>query len=123
MSTSEDVPLYPLDCVKEKEDGNHTRLTKPLEHDDTDSKQGTIPGAKGSAAAPATTNRWKTLMTAVTTLLAYVFLYAGISMIVPFYSIEVSCIMCTSNYSLRPLQINFLFSVLGMAFSYRRAYY
>ena len=100
MSTSEDVPLYPLDCVKEKEDSNHARLTEPLEHDDTDNKQGTIPGAKGSLSAPATTNRWKTLMTAATTLLAYVFLNAGISMIVPFYSIEVSCIMCTSNYSL-----------------------
>ena len=95
MSTSEDVLLYPLDCVKEKEDGNHAPLTEPLEHNDPDSKQGTIPGAKGSSAPPATTNRWKTLMTAVTTLLAYVFLYAGISMIAPFYPIEVSCIKCT----------------------------
>ena len=74
MSTSEDVLLYLLDCVNKKEDGNHIRLTEPLEHDDTDSKQATIPGAKGSAAAPATTNQWKTLMTAATTLLAYVFL-------------------------------------------------
>lgn len=86
------VPLYPSDCVKE--DGNHIQLTEPLEHDDTDNKQGT------GAAAPVITYRWKTLMTAATTLLTYAFLYAGISMIVLLYPIEVSCIKCTSNYSL-----------------------
>ena len=93
MSTSEDIPLHFQ--FKEKEDGNDTRCTE-LEHGDaTNNKHGTIPSAKGSAgaagaAAPAATNRWKKVMITVTTLLAYMFLNAGISMIGPFYPIEVS---------------------------------
>lgn len=88
MSTSENIPLHL------KEDGNDTRRTEQLEHGDTtDIKHGTLPSAKGSAAAAApaaTTTRWKTVMITVTTLLAYMFLNAGISMIGPFYPIEVS---------------------------------
>ena len=90
MSTSEDIPLHFQ--FKEKEDGNDTRRTE-LEHGDTtNNKHGTMPSVKGSAgaAAPAATTRWKTVMITVTTLLAYMFLNAGISMIGPFYPIEVS---------------------------------
>ena len=69
MSTSENIPLHL------KEDGNDTRRTEQLEHGDTtDIKHGTLPSAKGSAAAAApaaTTTRWKTVMITVTTLLCF----------------------------------------------------
>ena len=62
--------------------------TSRTEQDDaTDDTQGTSPSTK---AAAVTMSRWKKISFTVMTLLAYMFLNAGISMITPFYAIVVS---------------------------------
>ena len=52
-----------------------------------DSLQGTSPSTK---AAAVTMSRWRKTSFTVTTLLAYMFMNAGISMITPFFAIVVS---------------------------------
>ena len=62
--------------------------TSRTEQDDTtNDTQGTSPSTK---AAAVTTSRWRKISFTVMTLLAYMFLNAGISMITPFFAIVVS---------------------------------
>ena len=62
--------------------------TSRTEQDDTaDDTQGTSPSTK---AAAVTMSRWRKISFTVMTLLAYMFLNAGISMITPFFAIVVS---------------------------------
>ena len=51
---------------------------------------GTAQETQGTNAVAATTSQWKKVPITVTTLITYIFLYAGVSMIAPFYPIEVS---------------------------------
>ena len=65
--------------------------TSRTEKDDTtDDAQKTSPSTK---AAAVTMSRWRKISFTVMTLLAYMFLNAGISMITPFFAIVVS-FMC-----------------------------
>ena len=88
MATTQQFPLGSID--REVEDGSNIRRAELLEQDDTtDRRQGTSPSTK-EAAGKVTTSRWKKVSITVTTSVTYLFLYAGISMIGPFYPIEVS---------------------------------
>ena len=87
MSTLEEVPLQAADS-KEEEDGSLTTHTESLEPDNS----AQISTVK-EAGAPVTRSRWMTIFTTVTTLIAYAFLNAGISMIAPFYPFVVSHII------------------------------
>ena len=88
MATTQEILLGSVDG--ELEDGGNIRRAELLEQDDTtDSRQGTSPSTK-EAAGKVTTSRWKKVSITVTTSVTYLFLYAGISMIGPFYPIEVS---------------------------------
>ena len=88
MATTQEIPLGSVDG--ELEDGGNIRRAELLEQDDTtDSRQGTSPSTK-EAAGNLTTSRWKEVSITVTTSVTYLFLCAGISMIGPFYPIEVS---------------------------------
>ena len=63
---------------------DHTSHTH--QDDSPDDSQGTSPSTK---AATVTMSRWRKISFTVMTLLAYMFLNAGISMITPFYAIVV----------------------------------
>ena len=91
MATTEEITLGPVDReIEDVLDGSHIRRAELLEQDDTtDSRQGISPSTK-EAAGKVTTSRWKKVSITVTTSVTYLFLYAGISMIAPFYPIEVS---------------------------------
>ena len=78
MSTSEEIPLQAVDSEK-VEDG------KDLE------SQETSPSTKASKGTAAPSGwSWKKIFTTVTTLIAYAFMNAGISVVAPFYPIVVS---------------------------------
>ena len=80
MSTSEEIPLQALDSEQVK-DG------KDLE---SQGQVASSPSNKGTTAPSRWS--WKKTFTTVTTLIAYAFLNAGISVVAPFYPIEVSFI-------------------------------
>lgn len=108
----ENFPLQPLDS----KDSDHTSPTETLEQGEEDEEeealitkedeafitiqpvedsplhngQGTNSNTK-KAAAYVTVSWWKKIFTTVATLIAYMFLTAGISMVAPFYPIVVSC--------------------------------
>ena len=112
----ENIPLQPLDS----KDSDQTSPTETLSEDDKEDEEAlitkedeafiTIQPVDGSpldigqgtnsstkkAAAYVTVSWWKKIFTTVATLIAYMFLTAGISMIGPFYPIVVSCIRCFS---------------------------
>ena len=91
--SSETIILHRLDN-KEAEDDSHTKHPELLEQDPTtDSAQGT---------------QWKTAFTTVTTLIATALLYAGISMIAPFYPIVVSSINSYIPYVKKQVTKSFL---------------
>ena len=58
----------------------------PLEQNNS---TGTAQETEGTNAVAVTTSQWKKVPI-VMTLITYIFLYAGVSMIAPFYPIEVS---------------------------------
>ena len=68
-----------IELQSEVDDTSHT--------EQDDSPQGTSPSTK---AAAVTMSRWRKTSFTVTTLLAYMFMNAGISMITPFFAIVVS---------------------------------
>ena len=80
MSTSEEIPLQAVDSEQVK-DG------KDLE---SQGQVASSPSNKGTTAPSRWS--WKKTFTTVTTLIAYAFLNAGISVVAPFYPIEVSFI-------------------------------
>ena len=86
MSTSEGIPLQPLGS-KKLEDDDRTLG----QNDTTDNAQQTSSSTPGPVS-PVTTSWWKTFFTTVAILFANGFLNAGISMIIPFYPIMVSCL-------------------------------
>ena len=73
---------------KEAEDGSHTVHTGPLEPDDTTVTSQETSSSSKTAAPPWPTT--KKIFTTVATLIVYMFLNAGISMIALFYPIVVS---------------------------------
>ena len=77
MSTSEAIPLQAVS-------------DKAVEDDKRVESQGQIT-SQGTSSSTAAPSKWKKILTAVATLIAYAFLNAGISMIAPFYPIVVSC--------------------------------
>ena len=110
----ENFPLQPLDSKdsdrtsrtetleqgEEDEEDEEALSTKedeafiaiqPVDDSPLDNGQGTNSSTK-KAAAYVTVSWWKKIFTTVATLIAYMFLTAGISMIAPFYPIVVSCI-------------------------------
>ena len=96
--SGETVILHCLDN-KEAEDDSHTKHPELLEQDPTtDSAQGTS----------SSHNQWKTAFTTVTTLIATALLYAGISMIAPFYPIVVSSINSYIPYVKKQVTKSFL---------------
>ena len=68
-----------IELQSEVDDTSHT--------EQDDSPQGTSPSTK---AAAVTMSRWRKTSFTVVTLLAYMFMNAGISMITPFFAIVVS---------------------------------
>ena len=88
MSTSEEVPLQPVNG-KDARDGNLDVQTESMEQDDTTDGQEVVASPK-VAATPVTISQWKKVFITVMTLFTYTSLYAAISMIGPFYPIEVS---------------------------------
>ena len=74
---------------------DHTSRT---EQDDVNNDaQGTSPSTGGTKATSVTMSQWRKLSFTVMTLLAYMFLNAGISMITPFYAIVVSFNVCMAS--------------------------
>ena len=72
---SEKIELQP--------EGDDT-VTSRTEQDDTDDAQESSPSTK------VTLSRWRKISFTVVTLLAYLFLNAGVSLVTPFYAIVVS---------------------------------
>ena len=92
MSTLEEISLRHADS-KDVVDGLHTARAVPLEEDDaTENAQGTLSTSEAGTTKQGTTSRWNAVFTTAAIFLANSFLNAGISMIVPFYPIVVSCI-------------------------------
>ena len=89
MSTSEEIPLQAVVDSKKAEDGSHTVHTGPLEPDDTTVTSQETSSSSKTAAAPWPTTKRK-IFTTVATLIVYMFMNAGISMISLFYPIVVS---------------------------------
>ena len=87
MSTSEKVHLQPVNS-KETRDGNLDVRTESVEQDDTTGGQEVVASPK-VAVTPVTVSQWKKVFITVMTLFTYTSLYAAISMIGPFYPIEV----------------------------------
>ena len=96
MSTSEKVSLQPVNS-KETEDGNLDVRTETVEQDDTTDGQEVVASPK-VAATPVTVSQWKKVFITVMTLFTYTSLYAAISMIGPFYPIEVSILKVTFSH-------------------------
>ena len=91
---SEGIPLQLLGS-KRTEDDNHP---EPLGQDDAaDNAQQTSSSTSGPVL-PVATSRWKTFFITVAILFANGFLYAGISVITPFYPIMVSCVIISCVY-------------------------
>ena len=88
MSTSEKVSLQPVNS-KETRDGNLDVQTESVKLDDITDGQEVVASPK-VAATPVTVSQWKKVFITVMTLFTYTSLYAAISMIAPFYPIEVS---------------------------------
>ena len=82
-ATAEEVLLKSVAGV---EDGSHAKHSLEQNNYSTDSAHET----ERTAAVAVITSQWKKVPITVTTLITYIFLYAGISMIAPFYPIEVS---------------------------------
>ena len=89
MSTSEKVSLQPVNS-KETRDGNLDVRTESVEQDDTTDGQEVVASPKVAAVS-----QWKKVFITVMTLFTYTSLYAAISMIGPFYPIEVSILKVT----------------------------
>ena len=96
MSTSEEVPLQPVNS-KDARDGNLDVQTESMEQDDTTDGQEVVASPK-VAATPVTVSQWKKVFITVMTLFTYTSLYAAISMIAPFYLIEVSILKVTFSH-------------------------
>ena len=75
-----------LKSAVEVEDGSHAKHSLEQNNYSTDSAHET----ERTAAGAVITSQWKKVPITVTTLITYIFLYAGVSMIAPFYPIEVS---------------------------------
>ena len=82
--------------MKHKATWKHSDMSEKIElqsevddtsHTEQDDSQGTSPSTK---AAAVTMSRWRKTSFTVVTLLAYMFMNAGISMITPFFAIVVS---------------------------------
>ena len=93
MSTSEEVPLQPVNSLDAR-DGNLVVQTESVEQDDTTDGQKVVASPKVTAT-PVTVSQWKKVFITVMNLFTYTSLYAAISMIAPFYPIEVSILMVT----------------------------
>ena len=87
LITKEDEALITILAV----DGSQV-WDSPVDESPLDTGRGSISTTIKKAAASMTKSQWKRIFTAVATLIAYMFLTAGISMIAPFYPIVVSCI-------------------------------
>ena len=83
MSTSEEIPLQDVDSKQDLE------------------SQGQAASPSNKETAAPSRWSWKKTFTTVTTLVAYAFLNAGVSVVAPFYPIEVSFIF-------RPYLFDFL---------------
>ena len=90
MSTFEGISLQPLGSKKVEDDYNHP---EPLGQDDTTKNAQQTSSSIQVTVSPMTTSRWRTLFITVAILFANGFLYAGISVITPFYPIMVSCVI------------------------------
>ena len=74
---------------------DHTSRTE--QDDANNDAQGTSPSTNGTKATSVTMSRWRKISFTVMTLLAYMSLNAGISMITPFYAIVVSFNVCRAS--------------------------
>ena len=118
VNVLENIPLQPLNSKdsdhtsrtetlelgEDEEEDEEALITKedvalitiqPVDGSSLDNEQGTNSNAK-KPAAYVTVSWWKKIFTTVATLIAYMCLTTGISMIEPFYPIVVSCIRCFS---------------------------
>ena len=96
MSASEKVSLQPVNN-KDTRDGNLDVQTESMELDDTTDGQEVVASPQ-VAATPVTVSQWKKVFITVMTLFTYTSLYAAISMIAPFYPIEVSILKVTFSH-------------------------
>ena len=88
MSTSERILLQPVNS-KEAGDGSLDEHTEPVEPDDTEDGQKVVASTQVPPTL-VTVSQWKKVFITVMTMFTYTLLYAAISMIAPFYPIEVS---------------------------------
>ena len=88
MSTSERISLQPLNS-KEPGDDNLDGDTESVVQDDTKDGQKVVASTQVLPTL-VTVSQWKKVFITVMTLFTYTLLYAAISMIAPFYPIEVS---------------------------------
>ena len=88
MSTSERISLQPVSS-KEAGDGNLDGDTESVVQDDTNDGQEVVASTQVLPTL-VTVSRWKKVFITVMTVFTYTLLYAAISMIAPFYPIEVS---------------------------------
>ena len=88
MSTSESILLQPLNS-KEPGDDNLDRDTESVVQDDTNDGQKVVASTQVPPTL-VTVSQWKKVFITVMTVFTFTLLYAAISMIAPFYPIEVS---------------------------------
>lgn len=87
LITKEDEAFITILAV----DDSPVRDSSPVDESPRDNGRGSTSTTIKKAATSMAKRQWKRIFTAVTTLIAYMFLTAGISMIAPFYPIVVSC--------------------------------
>ena len=88
MSTSESILLQPLNS-KEPGDDNLDGDTESVVQDDTNDGQKVVASTQVPPTL-VTVSQWKKVFITVMTVFTFTLLYAAISMIAPFYPIEVS---------------------------------
>ena len=88
LITRDDEALITIPAVND----SPVQDSSPVDDSPLDTGRGSVSTTIKKAAASMTKSQWKRIFTAVATLIAYMFLTAGISMIAPFYPIVVSCI-------------------------------